>query len=148
MKHQTPNITLYREKETFRISDIKKIKIWIKNIAKQEGYKIKQINYFLVTDKTLLEMNKSQLNHDYYTDIITFDMGQGDKYIEGDLYISYDRVKENAKVFHVKLIDEMRRVMIHGVLHLMGYKDKKPAEILEMRSKEDYSLKLYKKING
>lgn len=148
MKHLIPNITIYREKETFRVTDLKKIKIWINQVIKKEGYKIGQINYFLVSDETLLDMNKSQLNHDYYTDIITFDMSEGGNCVEGDLYISYDRVKDNAKVFHVKQIEEMKRVMIHGVLHLMGYKDKSPNDVLEMKNKEDYSLRLYKKING
>lgn len=148
MKHLNPNITLYKEKDNFRIQDWKKIKNWIGKVTKKEGYRIEQINYFLVSDKTLLDLNKSQLNHNYYTDIITFDMGEEDGVVEADLYISYDRVKDNAKVFHVKLIEEMKRVMIHGVLHVMGYKDKSQADIQAMRNKEDSSLRLYKKING
>ena len=148
MKHLYPNISLYKEKATFRVSDWKKIKLWIDKIVKKEGYKISQINYFLVTDKTLLDLNRSQLNHDYYTDIITFDMGEKTGYIEADLYISYERVKDNAKMFHVKQIEELKRVMIHGVLHLMGYKDKTKTDIKEMRNKEDYSLKLYTRINS
>lgn len=148
MKHLNPNITLYKEKDNFRVQDWKKIKNWIDKVSKKEGYRIEQINYFLVSDKTLLDLNKEQLNHNYYTDIITFDMGEEDGVVEADLYISYDRVKDNAKVFHVKLIEEMKRVMIHGVLHVMGYKDKSQAEIQAMRNKEDSSLRLYKKING
>lgn len=148
MKHLNPNITLYKEKDNFRVQDWKKIKKWIGKVTKIEGYRIEQINYFLVSDKTLLDLNKSQLNHNYYTDIITFDMGEEEGVVDADLYISYDRVKDNAKVFHVKLIEEMKRVMIHGVLHIMGYKDKTQADIQAMRNKEDYSLRLYKKING
>ena len=148
MKHLNTNITLYKEKDNFRVKKKKKIKTWIGKVTKKEGYRIEQINYFLVSDKTLLDLNKSQLNHNYYTDIITFDMGEEEGVVEADLYISYDRVKDNAKVFHVKHIEEMKRVMIHGVLHIMGYKDKSQADIQAMRNKEDSSLRLYKKING
>ena len=96
----------------------------------------------MCSDKLLLETNQKYLNHDYYTDIITFDYTEEGK-ISGDLMISYERVKENAKKEKVGVQDELRRVMAHGVLHLLGFRDKSERESAEMRAQEDAALDLF-----
>jgi probable rRNA maturation factor len=126
-------------KVKFKLDKIAGIKKWIEAIAKTEKKTVGGINYVFVTDEELFKMNKKYLNHGTYTDIITFDYTEG-KEISGDIFISVDRVKENAKKFKVKFDDELHRVMIHGVLHLCGYKDKTPKDSKEMRKKEDFSL--------
>lgn len=114
----------------------------LKQIAKEHHFKIKNIDYNFVDDNTLLEINKQSLKHDYYTDIISFDYTEN-KLIEGEIYISVDRVKDNSirykQEFHVELL----RVIIHGVLHYVGYKDKKKADQETMRKQEDYYIKEY-----
>jgi rRNA maturation RNase YbeY len=101
-----------------------------------------EISIVLCSDKLLLETNQKYLNHDYYTDIITFDYTEEDQ-INGDLMISYERVKENAKKENVLVQEELRRVMAHGVLHLLGFKDKSEREASEMRAQEDAALDLF-----
>ena len=102
---------------------------------------IDQVNYIFCSDEYLLNMNKEHLQHDYETDIITFDYSENNT-VSGDLFISLDRVIDNAKSLKLKRADELHRVMIHGVLHLAGYKDKSPQDQAEMRSQEDYCLSL------
>jgi rRNA maturation RNase YbeY len=87
-------------------------------------------------------MNRAHLNHDYYTDIITFDLSDKKNLIEGDIYISLDRVRDNAKQNKVKIVNELNRVMAHGLLHLMGYKDKSKSQIAEMRMAENDALSM------
>lgn len=115
---------------------------WIWNSVKSEGYTIGEINYIFCSDDYLLKINQDYLQHDYLTDIITFDYVLG-KNISGDLYISIDRVKENAKDFEVPFENELLRVMVHGVLHLMGYSDKTEKATREMRKKEEEKIKLF-----
>lgn len=121
------------------------LKNWIKHIITSHSKSVGQISIILVTDEELLQMNKDVLNHDYYTDIITFqyDYPPG---ISGDLYISIDRIKENAVKFAISTNEELHRVMIHGVLHLLGFKDKKKNEAAEMRQKENDSLKVLREM--
>jgi probable rRNA maturation factor len=126
-------------KVKFKLDKTAPIKKWIEAIAKTEKKTVGGINYVFVSDKEILRLNKQYLKHNSYTDIITFDYTEG-KAISGDIFISVDRVKENAKKFKVKFEDELHRVMIHGVLHLCGYKDKTPKDSKEMRKKEDFSL--------
>lgn len=114
----------------------------ITRIAKDHGYKIKQVDYVFVDDEALLEINNEVLKHNYYTDIISFDYTEGTE-IEGEIYISTDRVKENAITFNVEFHVELVRVMCHGMLHYVGYKDKTKKESAEMRSQEDHYLKIY-----
>lgn len=109
-------------------------------VVKAEKHTIEELNFIFCTDRYLLKMNKDFLNHDTYTDIITFNTGQDRKKIQGDIFISYDRVKENARQFQASVRDETHRVMIHGVLHLLGYSDKKPADKKTMTQKEDLYL--------
>lgn len=126
-------------KVKFKLDKVAGIKKWIEAIAKTEKKAIGGINYVFVGDDELLKLNKQYLKHNSYTDIITFDYSEP-KEISGDIFISIDRVKDNAKKFKVKFDDELHRVMIHGVLHLCGYKDKTPKDAREMRKKEDFSL--------
>jgi len=126
-------------KVKFKLDKVAGIKKWIEAIAKTEKKAIGGINYVFVGDDELLKLNKQYLKHNTYTDIITFDYSEP-KEISGDIFISIDRVKDNAKKFKVKFDDELHRVMIHGVLHLCGYKDKTPKDAREMRKKEDFSL--------
>jgi probable rRNA maturation factor len=126
-------------KVKFKLDQIAKIKNWVEAVAKTEKRTVGGINFVFVNDDELLKLNKQYLKHNSYTDIITFDYTEG-KAISGDIFISIDRVKDNAKKFKAKFEDELHRVMIHGVLHLCGYKDKSPKDAKEMRKKEDNSL--------
>jgi probable rRNA maturation factor len=131
------------ETDGFNLKDLRKKKNWLKELAKVEGFKIIELNYIFVSDEQLLEMNVSYLNHDTYTDIITFDNSEQEDEIEGDIFISVERVAENALKFKVSTETELIRVLSHGLLHLCGYLDKKPAEVKLMREKEEYYLGKY-----
>lgn len=111
-------------------------------IAFFEKYCLDAINYIFVSDRTILLYNKSYLNHKYPTDIITFDYSE-DFIISGDIYISLDTIKYNSKKFNSAIKNELNRVMVHGLLHLMKLNDKSAAQKIEMRKKEDYYLKLF-----
>ncbi len=113
---------------------------WISKVIRSEKCKEGEINYIFCDDDYLLDINQKYLNHDTLTDIISFDYSVG-KELHGDIYISVDRVKENAKDFEVDFKDEIRRVMVHGVLHYCGYKDKSEEDKKLMRSKEDHYIK-------
>lgn len=123
----------------FSLEKEKKVTNWIKKIAKQEGKKAGNIAYFFCTDDYLLNINRQFLKHDFYTDIITFDYSEDNK-IEGEIFISVDRVKDNALKFKQPFQKELMRIIIHGVLHLCGHKDKKPTDKKRMRVKEDEAL--------
>lgn len=112
---------------------------WISNTITNEGFSEGEINYIFCDDAYLLDLNIEFLNHDTLTDIISFDYTLG-KLINGDVYISVERVRENAKDFKVSFENELSRVMIHGILHYCGYKDKTDADEAEMRSKENHYI--------
>ena len=115
---------------------------WINEVALKEECTIEEVNYIFCTDEYLYDLNVKFLNHDTYTDIITFDNSLG-KTLVSDIFISLERVKENADEFKVSLSEELHRVMAHGVLHLCGYKDKTDDEASLMRVKEDEAIKLF-----
>ena len=121
----------------------KKISKWINHVVQQHQKDPNELNIIFCNDEYLLEINKQYLNHDYYTDIITFPHSEEEVY--GDLYISIDRVRENAKNLSIDQELEILRVIIHGVLHLLGFKDKTKKEIEVIRKKEDEAISLYKK---
>ena len=121
------------------------LKRFIETIFLKEKKKLAEINYVFCTDAMLLEINQNFLQHDYYTDIITFGLSEKNQPIEAEIYISIDRVKENAKDLHITYQQEMLRVLFHGALHLCGYKDKSKADIKLMRTKEDFYIGLYNK---
>ena len=114
---------------------------WYEQVAEKEDKILGDVTLILTSDEYLLEMNKQYLNHDYFTDIITFDYTEG-SVVSGDLFVSLDRVKDNASTLSVDFKDELHRVFIHGLLHLIGYKDKSEEDELLMRSKEDEMLNL------
>jgi rRNA maturation RNase YbeY len=121
-----------------------KLKTFIKFLMIEEGYQAKDISVIFCSDEFLLDLNKQHLNHDYYTDIITFDLTpKKEKEITGELYISTDRVKFNAKDYNTTVTNELHRVIFHGILHLCGYKDKSKKDIALMRAKELQYLNLY-----
>jgi probable rRNA maturation factor len=115
---------------------------WLNDIAEKERFTIVGLSYTFCNDDYLLQINREHLNHDYLTDIITFDLSDMGNLIDGDIYISIDRVKDNAKQMKVSPSLELKRVMAHGLLHLMGYDDKTNAGKIEMRAKEDECLAL------
>lgn len=116
--------------------------LWLEQVAKEEGVEVDSISIIFCSDEELLEMNKQYLDHDYYTDIITFDYSE-EGYISGDLFISIDRIKDNVEHLKVDYSSELKRVCVHGVLHLCGYKDKSPSDEAQMREKEEYYLKKF-----
>ena len=120
------------------------LKSVIKSIAKEHGYKVGQIDYVLVSDEKIIEINKQSLQHDYYTDIITFDYSEG-SILEGEIYISVDRVEENAKLYKELFHVELSRVVFHGILHMVGHKDKSKTESNKMRALEKIYIDKYLK---
>ena len=124
----------------------KTIRQMIETIAHDHGYIIQNICYIFMTDDELLEINQSHLQHDDYTDIITFDLSDTEACIDGEIYISIDRIADNAIKFNCTKEDELIRVLSHGVLHLMGYKDKSENDSKNMRDAENHSIKIYHEI--
>ena len=119
----------------FTLPDAKQHRAWLMNAVDAEGFQLQRVDYIFCSDDYLLDINKSYLVHDFYTDIITFPFEEDP--ILGEIYISIERVKENAESFDTPFEDELRRVMIHGILHLCGYDDHEEPDIEEMRNKED-----------
>ena len=115
---------------------------WISSVIVSENKKEGDINYIFCDDEYILEINKQYLNHDYYTDIISFDYSVGNE-LHGDVFVSIDRIRENAVDFKVPFEDELKRVIIHGVLHYCGYKDKSENEEVLMRQKEDEKIAMF-----
>lgn len=120
-----------------------RLKKFIESIFKKEKKKIQGLNYVFCTDEELLEINRQYLNHDYYTDIVSFELSKKDEPAEGDIYISIDRIRDNALSLGEPLYKEVHRVIFHGALHLCGYKDKTKSQSLGMRNKEEEYLSLY-----
>ncbi len=120
-----------------------KLKQFIETIFRKEKRKLQRLNYVFCADKQLLDINRQYLNHNYYTDIITFELSHKGVPIEGEIYISVDRVKANAILLKQTFFDELHRVIFHGALHLCGYNDKNKKDISKMREVEDYLIKKY-----
>ena len=125
----------------FNLSEPNNVRAWLSKVVDEEQKKTDQLVYIFCDDKYLHKLNVQFLNHDTYTDVITFDESLGNQ-LSGEIYISVERVKENASSFGVSFEEELHRVMVHGLLHLCGYKDKTEEETLEMRRKENYYLSL------
>lgn len=140
-------INFFSEDTSFQVKQKLKRKEWLKEITSLESYKILDLNYIFCSDEYLHKINLQYLDHDTYTDIITFDNSEHIGEIEGDIYISIDRIKENAKDHEVDQETELSRVLSHGLFHLLGYKDKTSSESKKMREKEEFAISLYKKIN-
>ena len=133
----------FNSETPFNLKASDKISFWIEDIISSEGYSVGEINYIFCDDAYLSQLNKKFLNHDTLTDIISFDYCVG-KQVNGDIYISIDRVSDNAETYGVSFDTELNRVMIHGILHYLGYKDKTLDEKQSMRAKEDLSLEKLK----
>jgi rRNA maturation RNase YbeY len=136
-------IYFFSEEINFELKEKLIRKRWLKSIATKAGFTIRELNYVFCSDEYLYRMNLEYLNHDTYTDIITFDNSEKEFDIAGDIFVSIDRVGENAQTNNQKVETELNRVLVHGLLHLMGYKDKTKEESTMMRQKEEESINLY-----
>jgi rRNA maturation RNase YbeY len=135
-----PAIHFFEEDITFKPKNKTALRQWITNTIKAEGFILKELSYIFCSDAYLLQINQQYLNHDTYTDIVTFDNSEVDGEITGDIFISIDRIRENAAKFKITETDELHRVIIHGALHLLGYTDKTPVTKQKMTQKEDFYL--------
>lgn len=136
-------VNFFSQDVPFTLPNPRKTSNWIKKALHAEKRSLTQLNFIFCSDEHLLGINMQYLKHNTYTDIITFDNSEAPKTIEGDIFISIERVEENAKKLNLPFIEELRRVIIHGVLHLIGYSDKGEAQIKRMRKKEDTYLSLW-----
>lgn len=139
-------VNFFSEEIKFQLPQKLKRKTWLKKIADSEGFQINELNFIFCSDEYLYQINVEYLSHHTYTDIITFDNSEEAKKIEGDIFISVDRVKENAQKHNVAEESELNRVISHGLFHLMGYKDKSKEQADTMRAKEEFALELFKTI--
>ena len=137
-----PPILFFSEEIDFTLSDEAKTQQWITDVITQEGYELDAVNYIFCSDNYLHQINTDYLNHDTFTDIITFDQSEEEGKIAGDIFISVDRVRDNSQAFDQSATDELDRVMIHGILHLMGHGDGTEEEKKAMRKKEEACLSL------
>ena len=133
-------IEFYSESD-FQLNNANEVSSWISQVITSEGYEEGEVTYIFCDDEYLLKLNQQFLEHDTLTDIISFDNSLG-KQIHGEIYISVERVAENFTIFKTNFTDELHRVIIHGILHFCGYKDKSDTEEVEMRRKEDEALRL------
>lgn len=138
-------INFFYENTDFRLDEPDKISNWLQNISKNYHFKIQELNYIFCKDEYLHKINVEYLAHNTYTDIITFDNSDKEKEIEGDIFMSIERVKENANSFEVSFEQELYRVIAHGLLHLLGFNDKTEDEQELMRSKENEAINILDK---
>ncbi|MBK8289854.1 MAG: rRNA maturation RNase YbeY [Flammeovirgaceae bacterium] len=138
------SVRYFSEGISFKVPNPRKTSSWIKSVIQVNKAKLKEVSFIFCSDSYLLQMNQSFLNHNTLTDIITFDHSKSRNALEGEIYISVERVLENAEKFEVSFEQEIKRVMIHGILHLLGFKDKKVKEKAQMRKKEEACLSLFK----
>ena len=129
----------FQNTSKFKVKGLRKKKLWLNSISKNEGKEIECLSFLFVDDEEILKYNKKYLQHESYTDVITFDSSE-DKKITGDIIISLERVNDNAKFYQVSYNYELQRVMAHGLLHLLGYNDKNKEEKKIIRKKENYYL--------
>src|SRR5437868_11478424 len=137
LKQRTNTIKFFFLSKAITLNKRKELKLFINQFVKKEGHKVGAINYVFCSDKYLLDINRKYLGHDYYTDVITFLLSEKKQPLEGEVYISVDRVKDNALTLCEKPIVELHRVIFHGTLHLCGYKDRNKKEFEIMRKKEN-----------
>jgi probable rRNA maturation factor len=140
-RQNAKSIHFHYTNQTFYLPSRTDLKNFIHKIFEMEGVAAEEINYIFCSDQFLFKLNNSYLKHNTYTDIITFQYSS--QPVFSDIYISVDRVRENARLYDITFLKELYRVMFHGALHLCGYKDKTKKDSLEMRNKEDSYLRLY-----
>ncbi len=140
----TSNIPIhfFYEDTSYRVQNQNQIKKWLMAVLEQENATVGNINFIICSDNYLLKINRQYLNHDYYTDIITFPSFEPPEPFEADIFISVDRVRENAESLNNAFLNEFHRVLVHGILHLLGFDDSSEAVKQEMRKKEDSCLSL------
>ena len=138
-------VRYYNDSTTYRLRDKRKIAAWLKRVAQEEGYTLGDVNYIFCSSEVHRKMNIDFIGHDYFTDIITFDYSdlKGEGVVSGDIFIDVDTVADNARIYGATKRDEMLRVVVHGVLHLCGQKDKTPRAEKQMHRKEDKYIALY-----
>lgn len=136
-------VKYHYQNTSFKLQKSRSYTSWIQEIISNESFQLARLEYIFCDDSYLLEINQNFLNHDDYTDIITFDLGQEKGNVEGEIYISIERVKENASTHQTTFQNELLRVMAHGVLHLCGYLDKKEKDIQLMRKKEEICISIF-----
>lgn len=137
------SVNFFSEDIEFELNDPDLVRLWISQIVRKYKFKIKQVDFIFGSDDYVLKLNRDYLKHDYFTDIITFPYhGEGDRELFSDIYISIDRVKENAQSLDCSFIDELHRVIIHGILHMVGFSDKDEKSKGQMRHAEDLALSL------
>jgi probable rRNA maturation factor len=137
-----PAIHFFSEDISYTLKEKTHLRNWITQTVEKESKKLRELNFIFCSDRYLLKINQEYLKHDTFTDIVTFDNSEIADVIVGDIFISIDRVRENASTFRSSERDELHRVMIHGTLHLLGYKDKTKAQKAMMTEKEDHHLQL------
>jgi len=137
-------IHFFCEDISYSLAHKNETRSWLSNVAKRHHTQINSLNYIFCSDEYLLKINKAYLDHDYFTDIITFDHSEYSDQIDGDVFISIERVKDNSKNLETDFQQELYRVIIHGLLHLLGFKDKTETEKKQMREKEEACLSLLK----
>jgi len=135
-----PAINFFEEDTTFKPKQKTQLRQWIRDTVIAEGFKLKELNYIFCSDAYLLQINQQYLDHDTFTDIVTFDNSEVEGDIVGDIFISIDRIRENGAKFKTGETDELHRVIIHGALHLLGYTDKSVITKQKMTQKEDEYL--------
>jgi rRNA maturation RNase YbeY len=142
-RKQVHSVHFYFEKVGLTLKERGKLKGFINSVIAKEKKNLNNLNYIFCNDNALLEINRKYLDHNFYTDVITFDLSSSRKEILADIYISVDRIRENAKSLKLSLKEELHRVMLHGLLHLCGYNDKTEVQRTLIRKKEDFYLNLY-----
>jgi probable rRNA maturation factor len=136
-------INFFNEDIDFKLNGKNNFKAWLKKVAEKEGFIINDLNYIFCSDKYLHKMNLEYLDHDTYTDIITFDNSENDNIIEGDIFISIERITDNSMTLNTQFEDETKRVIVHGLLHLCGYDDHSVEDKTEMRRLESEYILIF-----
>ena len=137
-------VRYYNDSTTYRLREKRKVAAWLKMVAEQEGYTLGDVTYIFCSSEVHRKMNIDYIGHDYFTDIITFDYSElKEGVVSGDIFIDVETVADNARIYGVTARQEMLRVVVHGVLHLCGQKDKEPEDEKEMHRKEDKYLAMY-----
>jgi probable rRNA maturation factor len=136
-------IVFFNEDIDFKFQGKNNFKSWLKKVSEKEGFKINNLNYIFCSDEYLHKINLEYLDHDTYTDIITFDNSEDENIVEGDIFISIERVKENSFTLNTVFEEELKRVIVHGLLHLCGYDDHSPEDKAEMRLLESEYIEIF-----
>lgn len=143
MPTSSKKIRFYFLQRNFSLADRESLKKFIETLFRKEGQRLQSLNYIFCSDTYLLAVNQEFLQHDFYTDILTFDLSEPGHPKNAEIYISVDRVRDNASNYDTSFKKELHRVILHGALHLCGYKDKSPSEAKKIRKMEDKYMELY-----